>query len=163
MKKGMKFIGVIIIVMVVALITAPSQEEKEAELKAEIQKIEKEVSSIPALEVEKNRIAYMKLSEYYPANEDYKRKHEFYKNLESVEDVCFSKSRKLNKDTLMNKDSYDENYDRVGKWVSPKEFITSSSFTGSNKLNMKFTFKAQYKCTITSQGLRIKQTYLKQI
>lgn len=164
MKKGMKFIGFVVLVMVLALIVSPSQEEQKAQLKAEVEKLEVDIKKIPILEVEKNLLAYRKLSEYYKDNHTYKAKYKKYAEMEQIEDICFSKARDYDKASLINKETYEpQELKRVTKWISDSQLITSSSFTGRNKFNIKFDFRSQYKCTKTAEGLRIKKIYINKV
>lgn len=164
MKKKMKFIGFIFLVMVLALIVSPSQEEQKAQKKAEIEKLKIDIKRVSILEVEKNLQAYKKLSEYYANNKIYQAKYEKYLKMQQMENICFSKIRDYDKNSLVNKQTYEpQEIERITKWISQKQLITNSSFIGSNKLNIKFNYRSQYKCTKTAQGLRIKKIFLKQI
>jgi hypothetical protein len=164
MKKIYKRVGLVVLVMAIALIVSPSQAERDQELKEEIEKIRSEVLSIPELNVEENLYSYTRLSEYYTKNESYLLKRAKYQHLSSNESMCREKARESDQKSLISRDTYEGiESARSNKWISEREFMTTSSFTGLNAYGVDQKFSAQYQCTFLSEGMRIKRIFLKRL
>lgn len=163
MSKKSK-ITLFVVFIMVAVISAPSKEEKKAQVIKEIETIEKSIVNLDKLNVSDNLHAYTTLASYYPSNKVYTSKQTEYQHLSNIEMICCSKSRELDKLSLKNPNTYGGESNRFNKWLSKKEFITSSSFKGKNSYNVEFSFNSQYKCTITENGnVEIKNMFMNQI
>jgi len=138
-------VGIIIIVVV-----SPTKEERMAQTKEDITKLEAKLKKIPASKYEENYFAYLKLVDLDPTNIKYKKKLTHYKVgydlQQSISSTCRIEARARNKASLNNPQTYDT-VTYLDEWNNgiyyyQEEFLGKNSFGVESKLISKF------KCSI---------------
>jgi len=163
-KKRAKYIFLIFIVMIfIGIATTPSKEEQKEITKQEIKNLKEKLQKNSVLDVETNLYTIKQILEHEPNNEKLKNEYKKYTHLDNVAKSCRIETKKRDKASLHNPNSYDnQEYKRYG-WVNEKVYIINSTFTGKNAYNVEFKYNSEYKCIIKKDGVTIEQNYFRKI
>jgi len=160
-KKRLEQVGIFAVVLIVlALVFAPSKEEAQAQKLEKIKTLEAKAQK--SIDPYDSMIFYKELLELDPANQNYKQNFEKFVKLDSYMKNCRIKSRTMDQNSLKFPDSYSESV-RAGKFTNDNTIILSASFTGENMLEQKHSFKSMYKCTVSNDNMNITRTQFSKV
>ncbi|WP_421715743.1 hypothetical protein [Arcobacter arenosus] len=154
----------IFIVLIVLFIYNITKSESPEDKRKRMEQLTISIKNIPFEQVQENLNAYKQLSEYYPENNQYKEKYNFYQSRLNLMGDCQYNAVQNNKASLNNPSTYnDEIADKYlyMNWNTVNQYEYQSSFSGKNSFGVEQKFVARYVCDYNNGKTKIKRMFLK--
>ena len=156
-KKRLKQVFIFGIILIIgALVLAPSKDELLFQNKKKIESLSQELKSNGNYKVYDNKIIYKQLVELEPNNKEYKKGLEKFTKKNHYLTECRISSRESDKKSLKISDSYNEKI-RAGKFVKDNTIILSATFTAKNLVGQNLKYKSMYKCNINKNKIELEK------